>query len=614
MDRVIIYFKKNIKRSHLILLGLGLILILGGFLSWNLYFSKYYAFKDSEDYFLERVKNYYKYFSVYLPKEGKIKVMTLEEMYEKEQMDALKDPSSNKLCDASRSWVKVYNDGDKYHYYTYLKCGKYESKIDHTGPEITLKGDNPVYVSLNKEYVEAGVEKIVDDSDGNIEISKVVVDNSKVNTKKVGKYNVTYTVRDKLNNETKLVREVIVTRNLTDVVIESTDDSNYFKGEVTNNYILFSGMMYRIINVNSDGTVKLISNENLNNLAFNTIDYSNSNVDKFLNSTYLDSIYDDSYLVNSEYCVGNIDSRDQINGICDTKIERKVGILSYQEYLNTLVNDTGYLCNQYNYALANRIDGSILLSGGTNNSCTSLVSSEVIPAIRPVITLKSDLIIVSGDGTQEKPYKLNDYNYAKQQDKISTRIVGEYVNYSGYLFRIMGVDKNKNVKMISLGGLEKNAVDVGRTELLVFNIPNGSDYYFNTTDENNPGYIINNQFIDYINDKSLVSYNYDIPVLDATKNTSDYSSKASGKAKIVIAKTYDLFASVESGSNANMYLYLDSSTKTNNVYYLNAVNGRCFETSFDTFGGYSFKSVVTIKGDSLIRSGKGTLNSPYYIY
>lgn len=607
MEKIIKFLKKNVKKKHLILLGVGLVFILVGYLSWDLYFSKHYIFREQEENFLERVKNYYNYHSVYLPKEGKIKVMTLEDMYEKGQMDALNVPKSDKLCDTD-SWVKVYNDGKEYHYYTYLHCGKYESKVDHEGPEIILKGDNPLYINLNDDYSELGIVKVVDNKDGKIDISKVEIDNSKVNTKKVGKYTVTYTVRDKLNNETKVTRKVVVARNLTNTVRNSTGESNYYQGDVNNNYILFSGMMYRIINANSDGTVTLISNQNLNNLRADYENYENSNVDKYLNNEYLDIIHDKSYLVDTEFCVGGIESRDKTDTVCSQKVTRKVGVLSYQDFLNTLVNGSSYLCTQYNYLLANKVSDSILTAGGDNN-CTSVIENISLPSIRPVITLKSDLLILSGDGTREKPYKLNDYSYGKQQDKINTRLVGEYVNYSGMVFRIVDIDKDKNVKLIAVDAMKIN----NKNKFLLLKVPDTDSYVFNTKDSNNPGYIINNDFIDYINDTDLLKTKYQVPLNVTSLKYSEYKNSGSGEAKLVLPTTYGLFSGVQTSDSAGFYLYLDKSNNDKNVFYVNCINGRVFEDKANIFGEYAVKIVTTVKGDLLIRSGKGTLESPYYI-
>lgn len=611
INKIFNYLKKNVKKSHLILVSISLILILSGIISWNVYFSKYYIFGQTEKYFLERAENYYKYHSVYLPKEGKVKVMTLEEMYEKKQIDTLKVPKSNDLCDATNSWVKVYNDKGEYRYYTYLKCGKYESSVDHTGPSITLKGDNPQYVSLNKEYQEAGIEKVIDDKDGSIDISKVVIDSSKVNTKKVGKYDITYTVRDKLNNETKVTRRVIVARNLTDIVRESTGESNYYQGNVSNNYVLFSGMMYRIINVNSDGTVKLISNENLNNLRIYEDNYENSNVDLYLTNEYLKIIHDQSYLVESEYCVGKVTDYNSSDSGCDIKVKRKVGLLSYTDLKNSFINNDSYLCNTFYYALGNRTDSSFMQINYTNSNCVQNGDKETLPVIRPVITLKANLIILSGSGTRDNPYKLNDYSYGKQQDKVNTRLVGEYVNYSGNVFRIIRQDGD-NTRLIMIDGLKRNVSGETNSLNLTLSVPNSENYVFNTTDDNNPGYIINNDFIDYINDSYIVSSEYEIPTNVINKNYKDYKTKKI-KTKIVLPKTYDLFSSVQTVNQGFLYLYLDDSENANNIFSVNINNGKVYDSIADLYNEYCIKPVITINGDLKIKSGKGTISSPYYI-
>ena len=47
------FLKKN--KKIVILISVGVLLILSGILSWNLYFSKFKIFKDNEKLFLEKV-------------------------------------------------------------------------------------------------------------------------------------------------------------------------------------------------------------------------------------------------------------------------------------------------------------------------------------------------------------------------------------------------------------------------------------------------------------------------------------------------------------------------------------------------------------------------------
>lgn len=612
MKKIIKYIKKNIKRKYLILFGIGLFLIIIGMLSWTLYFSKYYIFDKQENKFEKIVKEYFEYHSIYLPKDGLTKTVTLEDLFLDNRIEELYIPKTNKLCDLN-SWVKVYNDNGKYIYNTYLKCGIYESKIDHEGPIITLKGDSTIYVHLNNKYEELGVEKVIDNKDGKIDVSKVTIDSSKVNTSKVGKYQVTYLASDKLNNQTKVTRTVIVAKNLTEIIKEDTNDSNYYQGLVNNNYILFSGMMYRIVNANSDGTVTLISNENLNNLRITSPIYENSNIDKYLTQEYLKIIKNQDYLVEREYCVGSITSLDDVSNSCSSKIKRKVALLSADMLVNTLENGKSYLCMEDTYTLSNTLNDTSVASYvlANSNNCITEAKVNSFPAVKPIITLKKDLIIAAGDGTYRNPYKLNDYNYAKQQDKINTRLVGEYVMYSGNIYRILN-QKDGNTILIAADALKINNLDDNNVEYLTLAIPNTDDYIFNVQDQDNPGYIINNKYIDYINDTNIIKNEYYVPLNEENKLYSEYK-KTKFSAKLSIPKTYDLFSSVQSTDTGYMYLYIDDSVSNDLVFNININNAKVFEDVKNRFGRYCFKPVITINGNLIIKSGKGTVTSPYYI-
>ena len=82
---------------------------------------------------------------------------------------------------------------------------------------------------------------------------------------------------------------------------------------------------------------------------------------------------------------------------------------------------------------------------------------------------------------------------------------------------------------------------------------------------------------------------------------------------MVLPKTYDLFAAVQSMNSSTMYLYLDTSVKEKQVFDINVINGKIFDEEMNIWGPYRFKPVITISGNLKIKSGSGTVNSPYYI-
>ena len=393
--------------------------------------------------------------------------------------------------------------------------------------------------------------------------------------------------------------------------VEGFDTYAYYKGnDVKNNYLLFSGMLFRIVKANDDGSIMIISDESVTNLRINHTDYKNSNVDTWLNNVYFKALHNtDDYLIDATYCVGNINSLIDYNNECDTKITSKVGLLSIGDYQKTVVNNDTYLDNGNYYALSHMIGNNYATVPIENDTMYGLRSS-ILGGIRPVLNLKSNLYIVSGKGTSDSPYKLGDYNYGEKNEEIHDRLIGEYLEYSGLTFRIIGVDSNKNVRLI----MSKPWDVKPNNEQLKLSVAEVDNLEFNLTDTNNPGYILNHNDIDYISSKYIVDTDYSIPTNDEKLLYQEYSSKKI-KAKILLSKTYELFSSIGNDdiSRNTGFLYIDKSVNDNMIFMANGNNGLMYEFSKDTFYSYSIKAVITIKGSLKISSGNGTVNKPYII-
>ena len=126
---------------------------------------------------------------------------------------------------------------------------------------------------------------------------------------------------------------------LNNTVRGSVSADSYYKGN-SNNYVLFSGMLWRVVKVNEDGTVKIILNEPVSNLRINYTTYKDSNVDTWLNEVFYKALHNpDDYLVKSDYCVGTINSINDENGYCDEKITSKIGLLDVNEYVNVCFSE-----------------------------------------------------------------------------------------------------------------------------------------------------------------------------------------------------------------------------------------------------------------------------------
>lgn len=117
---------------------------------------------------------------------------------------------------------------------------------DVSPPKIELTGNNPYSVEINTKYEEPGF-KATDNLDGDV-TKKVKVKNN-VDITKLGKYKVTYTVKDKAGNKTVLEREVHVDKKLpTQMSLEEYTlegyDENYQLKETPKNEEYFKQVIF----------------------------------------------------------------------------------------------------------------------------------------------------------------------------------------------------------------------------------------------------------------------------------------------------------------------------------------------------------------------------------
>lgn len=600
------FFEKN--KKLLIILSIILLLLIGFLIFWKLYFSKYLDFKHNEKTFYESVERFYKLNKNRLPGKGESRKLTLQDMYDGNHLDDLK--VSNKMCD-SNSWVLVYhNEKDEYIYKTYLKCGNFQSKIDHTGPMITLNGSKNMTVSINTEYKEPGVSVVMDNKDGNIDINKVIIDNSKVDTTKLGRYIVTYTVVDSNYNKTVVERVVTVAKNLTTSVLESTDDSNYYKGSNPNNYILFSGMLFRIVNALEDGSIRIVSNDNIANLAYGNYDnYDNSNVNKWLNNYYYSYIHDNSYLKkNNKWCIGQVSNINNLGECSEYSNEYAVGLLSIYDYYNSSSNKSTYLYSPIVYSLATKnSSNSVYIINSSSNNIIDTLNTNTPVGIRPVLVLRDNLYLTSGDGTVSNPYKLDDYFYGSENDLLNTRLVGEFVSYFGMLFRIADFDKDGNVKLVSEDFL------TNRSDGMSLYAGYNNIYKFDPSEEGNIGNKLNDDYLDYVDEKYIISHEFDLPNFDPNTIYSNFTS-SKFTAKVSIPSSYEMFSGMDRWKNYHVNYWLLDYIDGNSGFFINSSNGYVF-TSVGK-GAYSsngFKIAFYVSKDVKIKSGIGTINNPYII-
>ena len=302
--------------------------------------------------------------------------------------------------------------------------------------------------------------------------------------------------------------------------MDNSTNEYYFYGKVSNNYVYYSGRYFRILGIDKDKNIKLITEDVQTSLSYgDEYNFSDSLINKWLNlggkneGIFYYSLEDtDKYLTNTYTC------KDIVNDIKKTtckKLENSnlISTISAYEYVRALANDSYLNNNSYYWTSTNSTDSAYYVfdKGGITTS-----NDRDILGIRPVITLKGNTI-VSGDGSKENPYTFEN----KTINTLYDASVGEYLTYSNNTYRI--IEKDKNVMKIAMEGYIEEDNNIVKK---VFNTKNN---VFDINSKNNIGYYLNNTFYESLENKDYLKKGY---FYIGRFNTDDYSYKLTFENKI----------------------------------------------------------------------------------
>ena len=601
--------KKKIIRIVVVVLVVLLVLAI-------LYFAFYYpnkVFKDNEKKFIAAGERYYQINKNYLPnQEGRVLTVNLGTLIKEDYLDDIYIPYSKKVCDLNESTVKAIKKDGEFQYYTYLKCGNYESSTDHEGPVITLNGDGTINLNKGDEYKEPGVKSVVDDTDGNLNVDDVTI-KGEVDTDTVGTYEITYSASDSLNNKSEVTRKIVVEESLSNVVREATSDTNgYYKGDALNNYVMFNNMTFRIVKINSNNTVTIASDEVLANVDYtNDGRFADSSLDSWLND-YFYNLLESKYkklITSSKWCDDVLNADNYMATECSrSSAKRNVGILSIQDYNNTLADDISFLDFGGIVWYAN-LDSN-------NNPWTMTVlydyplksepmNQEYLFNVRPAVTLKKNTKVLSGDGSEADPYILVEKDSARRNTLINERQIGEYINYSGYTWRIAGINDD-TTEVIMTGVVTNNYVE------LQIGYNNSGAKVYNPNKKGNIGYQVINEMTKYVSTDLFTKTKVEVPIYN---NKVTYKGKKDTKTYnniVTIPSVFDIFTAKGDNSSDGGYWYIDSS-KEDGVKTVMYPAGTVTYTTVTDDRTEGVKIKAYLKSDVFITDGDGSLEHPYTI-
>ena len=271
----------------------------------------------------------------------------------------------------------------------------------------------------------------------------------------------------------KTVAETLLTSNLGNGDIYDDGEDTFITGTDPNNYIWYSGKLWRAVAVNNEAkTTKLVTHGTISTISYsdNSSAFEGSYMEDWLNDTTVDGFLGnlrdpDRFIVTDsvwdatmdDTALGSITRPNKTTTVTDA-----VGLLNMYEY------QTSYTGTTYeNGYLNNRLQWWTLTPYGTSNVLSVDYYGDMYydypgyPAgVRPSINLKSSIKIVDGDGTIDNPYRLegdNDTNLSGTL--LNKRYSGEYIRFGNdenNLYRIVSHETDGLTKITSAEPLKSS--------------------------------------------------------------------------------------------------------------------------------------------------------------
>lgn len=367
------------------------------------------------------------------------------------------------------------------------------------------------------------------------------------------------------------------------------EDNNYiFKGDIDNNYLYYSGILWRIIKINKDQSIKIVSEESLTSLFDDQAQsFKNSILHIWTEEYLLNKLSHAEYLGNNPICIDLI--TDINTKACQKYLNNeKLGFLSIDEYVNAL-GKKSYLNNGRSWWLSNQ-DGESKRWYINNEGGISNTNNNLSHGLRVTLTLKSTITSLAGNGKKNNPFVIEQDKY----EFLSDIKIGQYLKYNNYTWRV--IDKNDKTIKVVLDGIlgEKRAFDLNSN-------------IFNPNSYNNIGYYLNNSFYQTLDNKDyIIASNYVIGNYNL-ENNFDYrqANKKLIEANVGLLSVGNLFID-EYSDAVIMNPYNDE-----DIIYMVDDNYHLYGNIVTREMG--IRPVITLDSNLKIQSGEGSKKLPWEI-
>ena len=351
--------------------------------------------------------------------------------------------------------------------------------------------------------------------------------------------------------------------------------------------------IWRIIRVNNNNTITIVLDNSITSLAAGkSKKFEDSYLISWLNESEKEytGILEKNLHNSADYLTYTYTCYDVINDTknisCKETIKDTfITIPSLNDYVNTGSNDSFMNNEEYYYLINSAKENKLWYVDSEGKAVTS--DGTDIMGIKPVITIKNNVSLVSGDGSKENPYIIENDN----------GLFGSYVKLGEDIWRIYNVDGD-NIKLSLETYAEINDSDIKYKY-------STTGYYHNDTKEGSLAYYLKNTYLPSLNYSDIINeVKYSNGLYSNTTNF-DYTQvlKTQVDTKITVLSIGDIFLNP---TNTNYYTSTGISKDDNLMYIMK--NDFKLYTEVAT-SNLRVIPVISIN-KNLLTSGDGTIDSP----
>lgn len=391
-----------------------------------------------------------------------------------------------------------------------------------------------------------------------------------------------YKQMNTVSSDGKLLSVLINDKNIeyvSDGMYQEGDMKYYYKGKDVNNFVYYSGRLWRIVSIDSE-SIRLITDSNQSIMVWGyRMEYRDSYINKWLNEDkFIKSINQDGFLVEGEFCNKSISDGSYV---CDEYSKEKIGLISVEEYLKAGGNES-YLNNNSYFWTINYEDDKMVYyvnKDGFVNNISYSNQDYYSYGVRPVINIANDVKYNYGNGSRNDPYMIDSNGSILKEGSV-----GNYVKYNNYKWRILDI-LNDEVKLVLEGKILDKEIEYDKV-----------DNY------------LNQEFVKEFNKDDLLKFDYYVNLYN-NSNLYNYNDNDNGSKRndyvggLVVG---DLF--INDSSDYWLYSIQDSKERLGIVV-----------TSMSTLYGdlYSNKNgvrpVICVNGNLKVSGGNGMINNPLVV-